>query len=397
MLGPMEEIVVLSAVRTPIGRFGGSLATLPAPALGEVAAKAAIVRAGIEAEDVESVSFGMARQAGARPNPARQVLWRAGIPQERTAFTINQACASGMQAIQLGADELRLGRAKVVLAGGMESMSNVPHALERMREGYRLGDGAVVDLMYRDGFQCPLADMIMGETAELLAQEMGITRAQQDVFAHESQQKAAAAWDEGAFHAEIAPVTLETRKGPLTVARDEHLRPDTTLETLHKLKPIFDLKTGTVSAGNSSGITDGAAALVLTTAREAAARGWTPIAKLLDTQLAGCDPKRMGLGPVPATTQLFQRHGWSVDDFELFELNEAFAAQVLACLRDLPFPRERLNLHGGAIALGHPIGCTGARIVVTLLHAMRRHNARRGLATLCVSGGLGMTSAWELT
>ncbi len=396
MRGPMEEIVVLSAVRTPIGRFGGTLAPLPATALGTAAAEAAIAHAGIEAEDVDAVIFGMARQAGARPNPARQVLRGAGVPQERTAFTVNQACASGMKALQLAADELRLGRAKVVLAGGMESMSKVPHALERLRDGYRLGDGAVVDLMYRDGFHCPLADRLMGETAELLAQEMGISRAEQDVFAHQSQQKAAAAWDEGAFHAEIAPLRLETRKGPLSFAKDEHLRPDTTLETLHKLKPVFDVKTGTVSAGNSSGITDGAAALVLCTAREAAARGWTPMARFLDAQLVGCDPLRMGLGPVPATVQLFQHNGWSVDDFDLFELNEAFAAQALACLRELPFPRERVNVHGGAIALGHPIGCSGARIVVTLLHALRRHNARRGLATLCVSGGLGMTSAWEL-
>ncbi len=396
MFGPMEEIVVLSAVRTPIGRFGGTLASLPATALGEAAARAAITRAGLDAEDVDSVIFGMARQAGARPNPARQVQWRSGVPREGAAFTINQACASGMKALQLAADELRLGRARVVLAGGMESMSNVPHALERMRDGYRLGDGAVVDLMYRDGFQCPLADMIMGETAELLARELGISRAEQDVFAHQSQQKAAAAWDEGAFAAEIAPVTVESKKGSISFARDEHPRPDTTLASLGALKPVFDRKTGTVSAGNSSGITDGAAALVLTTAREAAARGWKPLARFLDAQLVGCDPKRMGLGPVPATVALFQRHGWSVDDFDLFELNEAFAAQVLACLRELPFPRERLNVHGGAIALGHPIGCTGARMVVTLLHALQRRSQKRGLATLCVSGGLGMTSAWEL-
>jgi acetyl-CoA C-acetyltransferase len=392
----MEEVVVLSAVRTPIGRFGGTLASLPAPALGEAAAKAALAHAGIEAADVDAVIFGMARQAGARPNPARQVLWRAGVPKERVALTVNQACASGMQALQLAADELRLGRAQVVLAGGMESMSNVPHALDRMRDGYRLGDGAIVDLMYRDGFHCPLADRLMGETAEVLAQEFGISRSEQDVFAHESQQKAAAAWDAGAFHAEIAPVAVETRKGSVTFARDEHPRPDTTLASLHQLMPVFDRKSGTVTAGNSSGITDGAAALVLTTARNAAARGWTPLARLLDAQVVGCDPLRMGLGPVPATVRLLQRHGWSLDDFDLFELNEAFAAQVLACLRELPIPRARLNVHGGAIALGHPIGATGARVVVTLLHALRLRGARRGRATLCVSGGLGMTSAWEL-
>jgi acetyl-CoA C-acetyltransferase len=338
----------------------------------------------------------MARQAGARPNPARQVLARAGIPRERTAFTVNMACASGMQAIQLAADELRLGRATIAVAGGMESMSNVPHALERMRDGYRLGDAKVVDLMYRDGFQCPLADMIMGETAELLAQELGISRAEQDSYAHASQQKAGAAWAEGAFAEEIAPVTVPSKQGTISFTRDEHPRPDTTLEQLRKLAPVFDPKSGTVSAGNSSGITDGAAALVLTTESEARRRGLRPLALLLDAQTVGCDPKRMGLGPVPATQRLFARHGWSFDDFDLFELNEAFAAQVLACLREMAIPRERLNVHGGSIALGHPIGCTGARIVVTLLHALRRRGGRRGLATLCVSGGLGASSAWEI-
>ncbi len=392
----MESVVVLSAVRTPIGRFGGSLAALPATALGEAAVRAALARADVAPDEVSSLIFGMARQAGARPNPARQVAWSAGIPRERTAFTVNMACASGMQALQLAADALRLGRAEVVVAGGMESMSRVPHALERLRTGYRLGDGAVVDLMVRDGFHCPLADMIMGETAELLAQELGITRAEQDVFAHESQQKAGAAWAEGAFAAEIAPVAVAGKQGTTSFTHDEHPRPDTTLEQLRKLPPVFDAKSGTVSAGKSSGITAVAAALVLATESAARRRGWRPLARLLDLHATGCDPKRMGLGPVPATQQLFARHGWSVDDFDLFELNEAFAAQVLACLRELPLPRARLNVHGGAIALGHPIGCSGARIVVTLLHALRRRQARRGLATICVSGGLGMSSAWEL-
>ena len=393
----MEKVVVLSALRTPIGRFGGSLAALPATALGVAAVQAALRAAGVEKDEVDSLIFGMARQAGARPNPARQVLIQSGIPQERTAFTVNQACASGMKALQLAADELRLGRAKVVVAGGMESMSNVPHILDKMRDGYRLGDGKVVDLMYRDGFQCPIADMIMGETAELLAQEMGISRAEQDQFALESQQKAGAAWSAGAFAAEIAPVRLETKKGPHIFQQDEHMRPDTKLAKLGSLAPVFDPKSGTVSAGNSSGITDGAAALVMTTESEARRRGWQPMAVMLDAHLTGCDPKRMGLGPVPATQQLLAQHGWSLDDFDLFEINEAFAAQVLACLRQLPIPRDRLNVHGGAIALGHPIGCSGARIVVTLLHALRQRGARRGLATICVSGGLGMSSAWELS
>ena len=389
----MEKVVVLSAMRTPSGRFSGSLAGLPATTLGVTAVLAALRAAQVEKEEVDSLIFGMARQAGARPNPARQVLFQSGIPRERTAFTVNQACASGMKSLQLAADELRLGRAKVVVAGGMESMSNVPHILDKMRDGYRLGDAKVVDLMYRDGFQCPLADMIMGETAELLAQEMGISRAEQDAFALESQQKAGAAWAEGAFDEEIAPVNTKSH----TVSKDEHMRPDTTLAKLGSLAPVFDAKSGTVSAGNSSGITDGAAALVLTTESEARRRGWKPMATLLDAHLTGCDPKRMGLGPVPATQQLLAKHGWSLDDFDLFEINEAFAAQVLACLRELAIPRAQLNVHGGSIALGHPIGCSGARIVVTLLHALRRRGARRGLATICVSGGLGMSSAWENT
>jgi len=389
-----SPIVVVSAVRTPIGRFSGTLQPLPAPALGVAAVQAALDRAGVAAQDVDSVTFGMARQAGARPNPARQVLVGAGIPESAVAYTVNQACASGMKSIQLAADELRLGRATVAVAGGMESMSRVPYYLERMREGYRLGDAPVVDAMYRDGFQCPLADMVMGETAELLAQERGIDRETQDAFALESQRKAAAAWEAGRFDAEIAPVTVPGRKGDTVLERDEHPRPQTTLEGLAKLPGVFAKQDGTVTPGNASGITDGAAALVLMTADEAERRGLTPLAEYLDGEVAGTDPKRMGLGPVPATRALFERRGWTLDDFGLFELNEAFAAQVLACLQELPIPAELLNVNGGAIALGHPIGCTGARIVVTLLHEMQRRGTDRGLATLCVSGGLGMTAAF---
>jgi acetyl-CoA C-acetyltransferase len=389
-----SPIVVVSAVRTPIGRFSGTLQPLPAPALGAVAVQAALARAAVAAQDVDSVTFGMARQAGARPNPARQVLVAAGIPESAVAYTVNQACASGMKSIQLAADELRLGRATVAVAGGMESMSRVPYYLERMREGYRLGDAPVVDGMYRDGFQCPLADMVMGETAELLAQERDIDRETQDAFALESQRKAAAAWDAGRFDAEIAPVTVPGRKGDTVLERDEHPRPQTTLEGLAKLPGVFAEQDGTVTPGNASGITDGAAALVLMTAAEAIRRGITPLAEFLDSEVAGTDPKRMGLGPVPATRALLERRGWALDDFGLFELNEAFAAQVLACLQELPIPAELLNVNGGAIALGHPIGCTGARIVVTLLHEMQRRGTDRGLATLCVSGGLGMTTAF---
>ncbi len=390
------QIVIASAVRTPIGRYLGGFSTLTAPQLGGAAVNGALMRAGVAAEEVDFLIFGHGRQAGQRPNPARQVQFQAGIPQESPAFTLNMACASGLKSIQAAADEIRLGRANVVVAGGMESMSNVPYMLDRMRTGYRLGDGQIVDLMYRDGFKCPLANMIMGETAELLAQERNISREQQDEFAQASQHKAGAAIEAGRFDNEIVPVTVPNRKGDIVIEGDEHPRPTTTVEKLGKLPPVFDRENGTVSAGNSSGITDGAAALVLMSADEAERRGIQPLAVLLDTHAVGTDPKRMGLGPVPATQQLFEKHNWSLDDFGLFELNEAFAAQVLACLQELPIPAELLNVNGGSIALGHPIGCTGARIVVTLLHEMRRRQVDRGLATLCVSGGLGMTAAFEL-
>ncbi len=389
-------IVIASAVRTPIGRYLGGLSSLPAAALGEAAVSGALMRAGVPAEDVDFLIYGHGRQAGQKPNPARQVQIRAGIPQEAPAMTLNMACASGLKSLQCAADEIRLGRAKIVVAGGMESMSNAPYMLERMRTGYRLGDGKIIDLMYRDGFLCPVSNMIMGETAELLAQERNISREQQDVFALGSQKKAEAAIEAGRFDCELVPVTVPGRKGDVVIEADEHPRPGSTMEKLAKLAPVFDREKGTVSAGNSSGITDGAAAMVVMSADEAERRGITPLAVLLDTHAVGTDPKRMGLGPVPATQQLLAKHGWTLDDFGLFELNEAFAAQVLACLQELPIPTELLNVNGGSIALGHPIGCTGARFVVTLLHEMRRRQVDRGLATLCVSGGLGMTAAFEL-
>jgi len=392
-----SPIVITAAVRTPIGRFCGSFSELAAPELGSVAVQAALQESGLEAADVDRVIMGMARQAGAKPNPARQVLWGAGIPQERTAFTVNQACASGLKSLQLAADELRLGRAKVVVAGGMENMTRVPFLLDRMRTGYRLGDAPVVDDMYRDGFLCPLADMIMGETAELLAQERNISREQQDAFALASQEKAGAAWDAGYFDSQIAPVTVKSRKGEVVVDRDEHMRPQTKLESLAKLPAVFPLEgKGSVTPGNASGITDGAAALVLMTADEAARRGIAPLAILEDVEESGTDPKRMGLGPVASSTQLLARLGWSWSDIGLVELNEAFAAQVLACQQELPLDPTRLNVNGGSIALGHPIGCTGARIVVTLLHEMKRRGSDRGLATLCVSGGLGIAAGFSL-
>ncbi|MGH7163194.1 MAG: thiolase family protein, partial [Planctomycetota bacterium] len=353
--------------------------------LGTVAAVEAMRRAGIAPEQVDQTIVGHARQAGNGPNPARQVSIRAGVPQEVSAFTVNIACGSGLKAAQLGAQQIALGDAEVVLAGGMENMTRVPFLLDRMRTGYRLGHAQVVDGMYRDGFHCPMADQVMGRTAETLAETHSIPREEQDRFALESQRKAAAAVAQGAFAGEIVPV------GEL--AADEHPRPDTTLESLARLKPVFK-EDGSVTAGNSSGITDGAAALLLVRESVARERKLEPLAFLEDHAAAGVDPKIMGIGPVPATRALLERTRRKIADFDLVELNEAFAAQVLACRRDLGLDLARLNVHGGAIALGHPIGCTGARIVVTLLHAMRRRDVRRGLATLCISGGLGLAASF---
>jgi acetyl-CoA C-acetyltransferase len=348
-------------------------------------------RAGIEGASVDEVLIGHARQAGSGPNPARQVGRRAGLPDEVPAQTINKACASGMQAIATGAQSIRLGEAEVVVAGGIESMSRMPYLLdaEDARWGHRMGNFTLVDAMYRDGFTCSLSGMIMGETAEELARRYGITREASDAYAAESQRRAAAAIGAGYFTREIAPVTVTDARGrTVVVAADEHPRPGTTLESLRKLAPVFP--GGISTAGTSSGITDGGAAVVLMSASRAARSGVTPLARVTAWASAGVDPRIMGIGPVPAMRRLFARTGLSAADFDLVELNEAFASQVLAVLQDEPIPLERLNVNGGAIALGHPIGCTGTRIVVTLLHEMLRRSARRGLATLCVSGGMGM-------
>jgi acetyl-CoA C-acetyltransferase len=326
---------------------------------------------------------------------------RAGIPHETPAQTINMACASGMQAIATGAQSILLGEAEVVVAGGIESMSRMPHLIDpdQGRWGHRMGHFTLVDAMYRDGFSCSVCGMIMGETAEVLAREYGITRDESDAYAFETQQRAGRAIREGRFRDEIAPVTVADAKGSeARVELDEHPRPETTMEALRKLPPVFttaDGRPGLVTAGSSSGITDAGAALVVTSAARAEALGLEPMARIVGWASAGVDPRRMGIGPVPAMRKLFAKTGLTIDDFDLVELNEAFAAQVLAVLRDQPIDREILNVNGGAIALGHPIGCTGARIVVTLLHEMRRRRLRRGLATLCVSGGLGMAMAFE--
>jgi acetyl-CoA C-acetyltransferase len=380
----MPPAFILSAVRTPIAKFLGSFKDIPAAELGGGAGRAALERSGLPGADIDEVIFGCARQAGNGPNLARQVARRAGLPDRVPAFTVNKACASSLKALALGAQSIAAGDADLVLVGGVESMSRVPYLLDRARGGYRLGSTEAIDAMYRDGFLCPLCGEVMGATAERLAERYAISRAEQDAYAVESQQRCERARREGRFTDEIVAV------GP--VSRDEAPRDGVTAESLAGLPPVFK-PGGTVHPGNSSGITDGAAALVI--ASEARARGARPLARIAGWASVGLDPAEMGLGPVPALRALERKIGWSLKDYDLIELNEAFAAQVLACDRELGLDRSRLNVNGGAIALGHPVGATGARIVTTLVHEMKRRKARRGVATLCVSGGLGMAVALE--
>ncbi len=403
---PFSEVVIVGAARTPIGRYGGSLRNVHPADLGAAAAKAAMTRAGVEPGAIQEVLIGHGRQAGSGPNPARQVGIRAGIPDTVPAQTINKACASGMQTIATGAQSIMVGEAEVVLAGGIESMSRMPYLIdsEDARWGHKMGNFTLVDAMYRDGFTCSVCGMIMGETVEVLARQYGITRESSDAYALESQQRAERAIAEGRFLDEITPVTLPPvgrglQTPPLTLAADEHPRAGTTIESLRKLPLAFgevEGAPGIITAGAASGVTDGGAAVVIMSAAAAKAQGVKPLARLIGWASAGVDPRIMGIGPVPAVKKLLEKTGLSLEDFDLVELNEAFAAQVLAVLKDLPIPMERLNVNGGAIALGHPIGCTGTRIVVTLLYEMMRRKARRGLATLCVSGGMGMAMGLEL-
>jgi acetyl-CoA C-acetyltransferase len=398
----VAEVVIVGAARTPIGRYGGSFKHLHPAVLGAVAATAAMERARVDPGSIGDVLFGHGRQAGSGPNPARQVGRRAGIPDQVPAQTINKACASGMQTIATGAQSIMLGEVDAVLAGGIESMSRMPYLIdaEDARWGHRMGNFTLVDAMYRDGFTCSVCGMIMGETAEVLASQYGITREQSDTYALESQRRAQEAIAAGRFGEEIAPVTVTDQKGnSVTVSVDEHPRADVTIEALRNLPLVFghvEGRPGIITAGSSSGITDGGAALVLMNAEKAGVGGITPLARIVGWASAGVDPRMMGIGPVPAVRKLLARTGLRLEDFDLIELNEAFAAQVLAVLRDLPIPADKVNVNGGAIALGHPIGCTGTRIVVTLLYEMLRRGARRGLATLCVSGGMGMAMAIEL-
>ena len=393
--GHGRSVVVAGAVRTPIGKFGGSLAGIHVADLGAVAAKEALRRAGLAADAIDETIVGHARQAGNGPNVARQVAHFAGVPDERPAYTINKACASGLQAVISGAQAVALGDSDVVLAGGAENMSAIPFLLPDERWGRKLGDMSVVDAMYRDGYLCRLCNQVMGETAETLVTRYAISREEQDRYALESQKRAAAAWADGRMAAEVVPVTyLDAKRKEAVLDKDEHPRADTSLESLAKLAPVFR-KDGSVHAGNSSAITDGAAAVIVLAEEKAATLGVTPMARVVASVSAGVDAAAMGLGPVPAVKTLFARTGLSMKDMDVVELNEAFASQVLACDRELGFDRERLNVNGGAIALGHPTGCSGTRIVVTLLHELERRGGRYGLATLCVSGGQGMAVLFE--
>jgi acetyl-CoA C-acetyltransferase len=385
-----ETIYLIAAVRTPIGKFGGGLSSLTAAELGTASAKATLARSGIDPNAVDEVIFGNARQAGVGPNVARQIAIKSGLRHETPAYTVNQACGSGLRAIMNAADQIRLGQAGIVLAGGTESMSNTPYLLPRARWGYRMGDADVIDGMYRDGFLCPLADEMMGATAETLADRYAISREEQDAYAVETQRRAGVAYAEGRFKDEIVPVTVSGRKGDVVIDADEHPRFDADLGSLAKLPPVFR-KNGTVHAGNSSGVTDGASSMLVASADAVRRHGLTPMARIVGYAQAGVDPKIMGIGPVPATRALLADTGVTLDQIDLIELNEAFAAQVLACDRELHFDRSRLNVHGGAISLGHPIGATGARITTTLLHALSSRSQRLGLATLCISGGMGLS------
>lgn len=389
------EIFILSAARTPIGKFGGSFAEMTAPELGAFAAKAAIERAKIAPAQLNEVIMGNARPAGVGPNPARQIAKRAGVPNEVPAYSVNKACGSSLRVILNAVQAMKCGDAEAILVGGSESMSRVPYLLTKARWGYRLGHEKLVDGMYQDGFLCPLCGQIMGETAETLTTQYNISREQQDRYAMETQHRCEAARKAGRFDAELAPVEVVAGKGEKKIVTlDEHPRDGVTLESLAKLPPVFK-KDGTVHAGNSSGMVDGAAALVVATEDFVKQNNTPALARIVGYTTVGVDPAIMGIGPVPAVKTLLKKHNLKLDDIDLIELNEAFAAQVLACDRELHFDLSKLNVNGGAIALGHPIGATGARITVTLVHEMLKRKSKYGIATLCISGGLGIALLLE--
>ena len=389
----MTDIVIVSAARTPVGSFNGALSSLPAHELGKIAIQAAIERAGIKPTDVDEVVMGQVLQAGAGQGPARQASVNAGIPVESPAWSLNQLCGSGLRAVALGAQQIMDGSADIVIAGGQESMSQSPHA-QNLRGGQKMGDLALVDTMIKDGLWDAFHGYHMGQTAENIAARWQITREDQDKFAVASQNKAEAAQKSGKFSGEIAPVTIKGRKGDTVVDQDEYIRHGATLEAMAALRPAFN-KEGSVTAANASGLNDGAAALVLMSAEEAKKRGLKPMARIASWANAGVDPEIMGTGPIPASRKALERAGWSVGDLDLVESNEAFAAQSICVVRDLGLDPAKVNVNGGAIAIGHPIGASGARILTTLLHEMDRTDAKKGLATLCVGGGMGVAMCVE--
>jgi acetyl-CoA C-acetyltransferase len=389
----MNDIVIVSAQRTPVGSFNGALASLPAHDLGRIAIQSAVERAGIQLSDVDEVILGQVLQAGAGQGPARQASVNAGVPVESPAWSVNQLCGSGLRAVALGAQQVAAGDAKIVVAGGQESMSQSPHA-QNLRNGQKMGDLAFVDTMIKDGLWDAFHGYHMGQTAENIAARWQITREDQDRFAVGSQNRAEAAQKAGRFRDEIAPVTIKGRKGDTVVVDDEYIRAGVTLESIASLRPAFT-KDGTVTAANASGLNDGAAAVVLMTADEAKRRGLKPLARIASWAHAGVPPEIMGTGPIPATKKALEKAGWKVSDLDLIESNEAFAAQSLSVVRELGLDPSKVNVNGGAIAIGHPIGASGARILTTLLHEMQRSGAKKGLATLCVGGGMGVAMTVE--
>ena len=389
----MTEIVIASAARTPVGAFNGAFASLPAHALGTVAIKAAMERARIEGAEVDEVILGQILAAGAGQNPARQASVNAGIPVEHTAFGINQLCGSGLRAVALAAQQIATGDARIVVAGGQESMTQAPHA-QQLRAGQKMGDLSLMDTMLRDGLMDAFHGYHMGNTAENVARAFQITRDEQDQFAFNSQRKAGEAMAAGRFADEITSVTVKGRKGDVVVSADEYPKPETTMEILGKLRPAF-AKDGSVTAGNASGINDGAAAVVVMSAAEAAKRGITPLARIVSWATAGVDPSIMGTGPIPASRKALAKAGWKIDDLDLIEANEAFAAQAIAVNKDLGWDTSKVNVNGGAIAIGHPIGASGARVLTTLLFEMQKRGAKKALATLCIGGGMGVAMCLE--
>ena len=388
-----DDIVIVSATRTPVGSFSGALSPMAAHELGAIAVKSAIEKAGVKADEVDEVILGQILTAGQGQNPARQAAMKAGVPQEKTAWNLNQLCGSGLRAVALGMQQIANGDAKIIVAGGQESMSNSQHAAF-LRSGQKMGEMKLLDTMLRDGLLDAFHGYHMGNTAENIATKWQISRDEQDAFAVASQNKAEAAQKSGKFKEEITPVTISTRKGDVVVDQDEYIRHGTTLDSVGKLKPAFS-KEGTVTAGNASGINDGAAAVVLMTADEAKKRGLTPLATIKAWATAGVDPAIMGSGPIPASRKALEKAGWKVSDLDLIEANEAFAAQAIAVNKDMGWDTNKVNVNGGAIAIGHPIGASGARVLVTLLHEMKRRDAKKGLATLCIGGGMGIALCVE--